>query len=153
MDLNVRKASLDDLNSLVIIEAECFGEESFSRDQIIYCLSSPDFVTLTALVNGEVVGFVVGSVERSAEGSVGHVYTLDVKKGRRRRGVGGRLLEALESALAEKAVIYLVLEVRIDNVPARRLYSKHGYKPVARLRDYYDVGVDAVRLRKAANAP
>jgi len=151
--LCVRKASFDDLDILLRVEAECFGEEAFSRDQLVYCLSSPDFVSLTALADGEIVGFVIGSAEKATEGSVGHAYTLDVEKGCRRQGIGGKLLEAFESALVKMGVRFFVLEVRVDNVAARRLYSKHGYKPVAKLRDYYDEGVDAVRLKKAAAAP
>ncbi len=153
MVFSVRKATADDLDSLFRIEAECFGEEAFSREQLAYCLLAPDFVSLVALVDGEVVGFVVGSVEKSAEKNVGHVYTLDVKKGHRKRGIGGNLLESLESALIEKGVTSFVLEVRVDNVSAGRLYSKHGYESVVRLKDYYDEGVDAVRLRKVVAAP
>ena len=148
----VRKVTADDLDVLFRIEAECFGEEAFSKDQLVYCLSATDFVALAASDYGEVVGFVVGSVDRLVEKGVGHVYTLDVKKDYRKRGIGGRLLEALESALVEKGINAFVLEVRVNNVAARRLYIKHGYKPVARLRDYYDVGVDAVRLVKTASA-
>ena len=153
LGFNIRRATVNDLGSLLRIEAECFTEEAFSKDQLVYCLLAPDFVTLAALVDDEIVGFVTGSVEMSAEESVGHVYTLDVKKVHRKRGIGSKLLEALETALAEKGVRIFVLEVRVDNVPARRLYSKHGYKLLARLKDYYDQNVDAVRLRKTLATP
>jgi ribosomal-protein-alanine N-acetyltransferase len=148
LGFNVRRATVNDLGSLLRIEAECFTDEAFSRDQLVYCLLAPDFVTLAALVDDEIVGFVTGSVEMSAEESVGHVYTLDVKQGHRKRGIGSKLLESFESALAEKGVRVFVLEVRVDNIPARRLYSKHGYKLLARLKNYYDQDVDAVRLKK-----
>jgi ribosomal-protein-alanine N-acetyltransferase len=138
------------LGSLLRIEAECFTEEAFSKDQLVYCLLAPDFVTFAALVDDEIIGFIIGSIEMSAEENVGHVYTLDVKQVHRKRGIGSKLLEFFESALAEKGVKNFVLEVRVDNVPARRLYSKHGYKPLVRLKDYYDHNVDAVRLKKTS---
>jgi ribosomal-protein-alanine N-acetyltransferase len=138
------------LGSLLRIEAECFTEEAFSKDQLVYCLLAPDFVTFAALVDDEIIGFITGSIEMSAEENVGHVYTLDVKQVHRKRGIGSKLLEFFESALAEKGVKNFVLEVRVDNVPARRLYSKHGYKLLVRLKDYYDHNVDAVRLKKTS---
>lgn len=150
MGFNIRKATINDLGSLLRIEAECFTEEAFSKDQLVYCLLAPDFVTFAALVDDEIVGFITGSIEISAEENVGHVYTLDVKQVHRNRGIGSKLLEFFESALAEKGVKNFVLEVRVDNVPARRLYSKHGYKPLVRLKDYYDHNVDAVRLKKTS---
>jgi len=150
LSLNIRKATVNDLGSLLRIEAECFTEEAFSKDQLIYCLLAPDFITFTALVDDEIIGFITGSIEMSAEENVGHVYTLDVKQVHRKRGIGSKLLEFFESALAEKGVKNFVLEVRVDNVPARRLYSKHGYKLLVRLKDYYDHNVDAVRLKKTS---
>ncbi len=150
MGLKIRKATVNDLGSLLRIEAECFTEEAFSKDQLVYCLLAPDFVTFAALVDDEIIGFITGSIEMSAEENVGHVYTLDVKQVHRKRGIGSKLLEFFESALAEKGVKNFVLEVRVDNVPARRLYSKHGYKLLVRLKDYYDHNVDAVRLKKTS---
>jgi ribosomal-protein-alanine N-acetyltransferase len=41
------------------------------------------------------------------------------------------------------------LEVREDNVAARRLYETEGFAQVGRRRGYYDAGrVDAVVMRK-----
>jgi ribosomal-protein-alanine acetyltransferase len=145
---SVRKATIDDLNSLHRIEAECFTNDAYTKDQLAYCLEAPNFVTLVALVNGEIIGFIAGSFEVSAREKVGHIYTLDVKQSYRKLGVGGRLLESFESSLSEKGVRVFYLEVQRNNVLARRLYSKYSYKPCGMLRNYYGPGIDAIMLKK-----
>jgi ribosomal-protein-alanine N-acetyltransferase len=148
LSFNIRKATIDDLSSLHKIEAECFTDEAFTKNQLEYCLKSSDFVTLVASVDGETIGFITGSIEILSEETAGHIYTLDVKQGHRKRGFGGRLLDAFESSLAEKGIRIIYLEVRVGNISARKLYLKHGYKPHGILKDYYGPRVDAVMLRK-----
>ena len=148
MGFSIRYATVDDLDNLVKIEAECFTDEAFTKNQLEYCLKSSDFITLVALLDEAIIGFIIGSVEFFGGETAGHVYTLDVKQSCRERGFGGKLLDAFESVLAGKGVGTIFLEVRVDNVPARRLYSKHGYKPFRTLKDYYEPKVDGVMLRK-----
>ena len=46
---------------------------------------------------------------------------------------------------AEPAVREVTLEVRLSNVPARRLYEKYGFRPVGLRPNYYsDNGEDAL---------
>jgi len=144
----IREAELTDLDEIYKIEIECFVEEAFTYSQLEYCLRSPDFVTLIASVDGETAGFIIGSLEGSREKTVGHVYTLDVKRKFRRMGIGSALLEALEKKFISKGAEKCRLEVRLDNTAANRLYRKHGYSPKKIFRNYYGHGLDAVRLEK-----
>ena len=148
MSFSIRNATIDDLSSLHKIESECFTDDAFTKNQLEYCLKSSDFVTLAALLDGEIIGFITGSMETLAGETSGHIYTLDIKQRQRKKGFGGKLLDAFESALAEKGVRIIFLEVRVDNIPARKLYSKHDYKPFRTLRDYYGPKIDAIMLRK-----
>jgi len=148
LSFSIRNATIDDLNNLVMIEAECFMNDAFTKNQLEYCLRSPDFVTLVALLDEAIIGFVTGSIKFMGGETAGHIYTLDIKQCHRERGFGGRLLDAFESVLAGKGIRTIYLEVRVDNVPARRLYSKRGYKPLRTLKNYYEPKVDGVMLRK-----
>ena len=148
MDIRIREATFEDLNFLYKIELECFGDESFSREQVKQCLLLPNFVTLVALLDGELVGFITGFVSNCAGKLSGHVYTLDVKRNQRGKGVGSKLLSKFEEKMLEKGVNAVYLEVRIDNVSAKKLYFKHGYKPFKMLKDYYGQGVNGLRLKK-----
>lgn len=144
----IREAVLADLDEIYKIEIECFMEDAFTYRQLEYCLRSPDFVTLIALVNGETVGFIIGSLEDSGKKIIGHVYTLDVKRKFRRMGIGSALLKALEEVFINKGAEKCFLEVRLDNTAAEKLYLKHGYSPKGIIRNYYGPGLDGVRLEK-----
>jgi ribosomal-protein-alanine N-acetyltransferase len=74
-----------------------------------------------------------------------HITTFAVDPAWRRQGVGETLLLALlDLALARRAS-EATLEVRLTNVPARRLYEKYGFRPVGlRPRYYSDNGEDAL---------
>jgi len=114
----IREATLTDLDEIYKIEVECFAGNAFTYSHLEYCLRSPSFVKLVASVNGEVAGFIIGSLEDSRERIVGHVYTLDVKRKFRRMGIGSTLLEALEKIFINRGVEKCRLEVRLDNTAA-----------------------------------
>ncbi|PSP20140.1 hypothetical protein BRC62_00675 [Halobacteriales archaeon QH_10_67_13] len=56
-----------------------------------------------------------------------HVNELFVRESARRRGVGTRLLEAVEAWAADNDCDRLTLTVDADNRPARELYAAAGY--------------------------
>jgi ribosomal-protein-alanine N-acetyltransferase len=74
-----------------------------------------------------------------------HVTSFAVHPRWRRRGVGERLLLALVDIAVTRRAREATLEVRLSNVPARRLYEKYGFRPVGiRPRYYSDNGEDAL---------
>lgn len=148
MSLVIRRASPMDLDALHRIELECFTFESFSKQQIAATLKLPSFVNLIAMLDGEPVGFIMGATEMHKRENVGHIYSVDVKPAYRQRGIGSSLLEALEHIFIGQGVETCYLEVRIDNVAAKSLYSKHGYKLSETVKNYYGLGINGVRLKK-----
>jgi len=148
LSLTVKPATIHNLETLHKIERECFTIEAFTKEQITRLLESSRTVSLVALLNGEVAGFIIGSIENLNEAKSGHVYTLDVATKHRRRGIGLRLLKELEDIFAKRGAKVCYLEVRLDNLAARELYRKQGYTEVAPLTDYYYKGIHGVRLEK-----
>ncbi len=82
-----------------------------------------------------------------------HITTFAVHPAWRRRGIGERLLlSVLDVAIARHAR-EATLEVRLSNLPARKLYEKHGFRPVGiRPRYYSDNGEDALIMTTDALA-
>lgn len=148
LSVTVELATIGDLEKLHKIERECFTIEAFTKEQMTRLLESPHTVSLVAQINGEVTGFIIGSIENLDKTKAGHVYTLDVAVKQRRRGIGLGLLQELEHILTKRGVKICYLEVRFDNVAARELYRKQGYTEVAPLRDYYYKGIHGIRLEK-----
>ncbi|MCD8036534.1 MAG: ribosomal protein S18-alanine N-acetyltransferase [Clostridiales bacterium] len=79
----------------------------------------------------------------------GHITNVAVLEEHRREGIGDMLMEALEEKALELEMIGITLEVRISNLGAQKLYTKHGYKPEGfRKRYYTDTNEDAVIMWK-----
>lgn len=103
-------------------------------------LSRPETVLVFAHDHGEVVGYGMAYVMTDAErvwlddtwatsGRIGEIESLGVLPSYRGRGLGTRLLEALEEGMSEVGVDDLVLGVLAGNEAAVRLYARHGYIP------------------------
>ena len=74
-----------------------------------------------------------------------HVTTFAVAPAVRRRRIGERLLLALLDLAVGPRAREATLEVRLSNLPARRLYEKYGFRPVGiRPRYYSDNHEDAL---------
>ena len=74
-----------------------------------------------------------------------HITTFAVHPGWRRQRVGERLLLAFLDLARDRHAREATLEVRLSNLPARRLYEKYGFRPVGlRPRYYSDNNEDAL---------
>ena len=59
------------------------------------------------------------------------------------------MLDALLDEARRRGAIEVILEVRVDNGPARRLYERNRFVPLRTRRGYYDLGrVDALELKR-----
>lgn len=75
----------------------------------------------------------------------GHIITFAVHPIWRRQRIGERLLLAFLDLAGDRGAQEATLEVRLSNLPARRLYEKYGFRPVGlRPRYYSDNGEDAL---------
>jgi ribosomal-protein-alanine N-acetyltransferase len=74
-----------------------------------------------------------------------HITTFAVHPAWRRQKIGERLLLAFLDLASDRHARQATLEVRLSNLPARRLYEKYGFRPVGlRPRYYSDNGEDAL---------
>jgi [ribosomal protein S18]-alanine N-acetyltransferase len=93
---------------------------------------------------GEVIGFAAGLLQVDE----GHVLDLAVVPGRRRHGVGRRLLEELSARLTRSGAVGVTLEVRRSNVAALALYRRLGFVVEGERPRYYPDGEDALLMWK-----
>jgi len=74
-----------------------------------------------------------------------HVTTFAIAPAWRRNHLAERLLVALLDVALDRRASEATLEVRLSNLPARRLYEKFGFRPVGlRPRYYTDNNEDAL---------
>lgn len=74
-----------------------------------------------------------------------HITTFAIHPAWRRQHIGERLLMAFLDLAVDRGAHEATLEVRLSNLPARRLYEKYGFRPVGlRPRYYSDDNEDAL---------
>ncbi|ABM80831.1 ribosomal protein S18-alanine N-acetyltransferase [Hyperthermus butylicus] len=151
----VRRARPEDLPKVIMINKVTLPEhypEWFWREH----LEKWGEAFFVAEVDGEVVGYVMTRVEYGppfvAKGLIvkkGHIVSIAVLEGYRRRGIGRALMEAAMEALKTRyGCKEVYLEVRVSNNPAIRLYEKLGFKKVKVLHMYYLDGEDAYLMAR-----
>jgi [ribosomal protein S18]-alanine N-acetyltransferase len=96
---------------------------------------------VVALIGEEIVAY--GGIWLMVDEA--HITTFAVHPQFRRRRIGERLLLALLDLALDREAREATLEVRLSNLPARRLYEKYGFRPVGiRPRYYSDNNEDAL---------
>lgn len=65
------------------------------------------------------------------------ILDLGVRPAARRKGLGRSLLAAAEVVAVESGTRRIILEVAVDNAPARALYAASGYEGVGERPAYY----------------
>lgn len=147
-ELRIRRATLRDVRRMAEIEQACF-EKAYPEALLALFVTSERYISLVAEVGGVIVGLAVGELEEHEHKRVGHIWTLEVLPAYRNRGIGTRLLKALEEELAARGAREFYLEVRVGNEPAIHLYEKLGYERMGILRDYYGPGAHGYFMRKS----
>jgi len=121
----------------------------------------PDDAYRNELVTNRLASYVVARAGDEVVGFAGlwvmvdeaHITTFAVDPRWRRRGVGQWLLLHLFELSNDRRAREATLEVRLSNMPARRLYEKYGFRPVGiRPRYYSDNGEDALIMTTDALA-
>ncbi len=141
--------SLDDIPAVHAIERSSFA------------VPWPDDAYRSEITTNRLASYVVARAGDAVIGFAGlwvmvdegHITTFAVDPRWRRRGVGQRLLLALLELAVARRAREATLEVRLSNMPARRLYEKYGFRPVGiRPRYYSDNGEDALIMTTDALA-
>jgi len=91
-----------------------------------------------AVVGRRLVGFILS---RQVAGEA-EILSVAVAPARRGKGLSRRLLDMHLRRLAALGSRTVFLEVDDDNVPARRLYARAGFREVGRRPAYYQDGPD-----------
>jgi [ribosomal protein S18]-alanine N-acetyltransferase len=136
MDVKIETANIRLLDTLYRIEEQCFSEEAFTRRQIAYLLTDYNTIAFVAKVNTDVAGFIIAQIETD-DTEFGHIITINVAPSYRRKSIGSKLLNEVESLLRQRGIRECRLEVREDNSVAIKLYHKLGYQTQGKLERYY----------------
>jgi ribosomal-protein-alanine N-acetyltransferase len=128
----IRRATVNDIPAIRNIEQQAASAAHWPAQEYAKMVSSG--LVLVAEQEGELCGFACAK-------SVAGEWELEnvvVAPPFQRQGVADSLVRSLlNEVLQAGGASKVVLEVRESNLPARRLYEKHGFRETGRRRNYY----------------
>jgi [ribosomal protein S18]-alanine N-acetyltransferase len=141
----IRQLTYADLPQVIAIERRAFPTP-WSLAMFVLELSKPSGICLAALVDGQMVGYLVCS----RYDTVWHLMNVAVEPRLQRRGIATALLDRLFE-LGDRPSEQYTLEVRTSNDEAIRLYERFGFRAAGRRRAYYhDNREDALIMWRTA---
>ena len=135
MEYRIIDTTETQLEQIEAIERQCFSCP-WTLEQLRSQLSDDRHVFLAAVAES---GTVLGYVGMMFVLDEGYISNVAVAPDFRRQGVADALISALMTRAEELALAFVTLEVRAGNEPAKALYAIHGFVPVGRRKNYYDL--------------
>ncbi|MGW4564019.1 ribosomal protein S18-alanine N-acetyltransferase [Streptomyces sp. NPDC004561] len=138
-----------DIDPVLELEKDLFPEDAWSRGMFWSELAHSRGPQATRrYVVAESDDRLVGYAGLAASGELGDIQTIAVARDLQGTGLGGRLLTDLLRAATAFECHEVMLECRVDNVAAQKLYERFGFVPIGFRRGYYQPGnVDALVMR------
>ncbi|NLJ53819.1 MAG: ribosomal protein S18-alanine N-acetyltransferase [Intrasporangiaceae bacterium] len=150
--LTVRALAWTDIPRLARLETELFAQDAWSEQTWWAELAGRprrDYVVVTPGPGAD-QDDVLGYAGLDLGGEVADIMTIAVAPAAQGTGLGSELLDLLSQRAREAGAAYLMLEVRDDNEPAKKLYARAGFETLTVRRRYYQPGdIDALVMRKS----
>jgi ribosomal-protein-alanine N-acetyltransferase len=130
-----------DARALAVLHAASF-HRAWSDGEFVELLADRNIVAHRATIGRTLVGFILS---RMAAGEA-EILSIAIAASRRGKGLGRQLLDLHLRRLAGLGVRAVFLEVAEDNVSARRLYRRAGFRDVGCREGYYPAGKGSAAL-------
>lgn len=134
MEIKIRPMEKSQIDDVLKIEEQAYGEHHWSKDSFYGELSN-NLAHYYCAFNekDELVGYA-GSWRVIDEA---HITTIAVSNDVRRKKIGEALLNRVLEDCYKNEIKYITLEVRVSNTPAIKLYEKYGFKSLGLRKGYY----------------
>ncbi|MBT2524607.1 ribosomal protein S18-alanine N-acetyltransferase [Streptomyces sp. ISL-99] len=138
-----------DIDPVLELERELFPEDAWSAGMFWSELAHARGPRATRrYVVAEEDGEIVGYAGLAAADGLGDVQTIAAARDQWGTGLGSRLLTDLLGYATAFECTEVLLEVRVDNTRAQKLYERFGFEPIGFRRGYYQPGnIDALVMR------
>lgn len=140
-----------DLKAIFALDQVCFAAPfRFSLRAMRHFAESRNALTVIAESEGtaEIAGFCIAHVERSGEGRVAYIVTLDVAPEQRRSGLAHAMMAEVEQQAVAAGCGAVELHVSVENEGAIAFYESEGHLRAGVIRAFYGAGRNAFVYRK-----
>ncbi|QIV93852.1 GNAT family N-acetyltransferase [Allofrancisella frigidaquae] len=135
--MQIYKASLNDLKSLVELEDSIFNSDQISKRQFKYNIKKQKLF-FVAKVNDQLAGYILCFEYKKSI----RIYSLAVNEKFQGKGIGKSLLNYLITNSTKN----IYLEVNVNNSNAIALYEKLNFIIYKTILNYYQDGDSAYRM-------
>lgn len=129
----IRRMTAADISSVAELEARIFSVP-WSVQGFADTLYREDVLFFVAYEEEKLLGYA-GVYCTADEGEITNIAVSPLA---RRHGVGRALMEMLANALADRQIDRIVLEARVSNEAAIRLYEQMGFAVVGTRKNFYE---------------
>lgn len=131
-EITVEKMQVEDVPQVAQIEA-CVCSMPWSEQGFLDALRQ-DTLFVTAKQENQVLGYC-GMYCSFEEGEITNVAVFPEAQ---RNGIGKKIISGLLEMALEKGIVRVVLEVRVSNTPAIKLYEGFGFQTVGIRKGFYE---------------
>lgn len=129
----VRRMAKEDCEKVAQLENRIFSQP-WSEQGFVDAIAGTQNIFLVAEEHGEIWGYI-GMYQALDEGEITNVAVAPEK---RNAGIGRKLMQAAMTEAKQQGIVQIVLEVRVSNAPAIRLYEKCGFVNCGIRKGFYD---------------
>lgn len=129
----VRPMQVADVEAVSVLEAAIFSQP-WSQKGFLDALNMENTIFLVAEYAGKIAGYI-GMYLSMDEGEITNVA---VEPEARCMGIGNALLSQAKAIASTKGITRIVLEVRVSNANAIRLYERNGFKICGTRKGFYE---------------
>jgi len=137
--MKIRNLKYKDLNQVLKIETEAYGEDHWSRDIFYSELDKKNNYNRVIIDDNEITGFLISSyLFEEAE-----LLSIAVSQKYRGKGISKLLMKDFLNFCKFNGIEKIFLEVKKTNNIAKSLYTSLGFKKISERKKYYSDGTDA----------
>ncbi|MFW9895807.1 MAG: ribosomal protein S18-alanine N-acetyltransferase [Candidatus Thorarchaeota archaeon] len=148
-EIIIRRCTLDDLDAVIRV-----NERELPEDYPYFFYKSildnyPEAFLVAQSYDGKIIGYIMWRVEKTPTldslryRTNGHLVSIAVSLEYRKRGVAKALLSNSMAAIKKYKIQEYVLEVRVSNYNAIKLYEQFNFRVVNIKKKYYRDGENA----------
>lgn len=142
-DFLIRRMYLTDLDQVMEIDRNAFGERHWSRNIFLQELANEKSLYLAVENISPEDQSIIGFAGANFVVDEMHILTISAHQDHRRKKIAESLLLALIDTALRSEVNIVTLEVKFDNQAAINLYTKFGFEYCGKRERYYEDGTDA----------
>jgi ribosomal-protein-alanine N-acetyltransferase len=140
---SIRRFQPSDFERVIGIEKEAFNEYNPILFMAAYETFPDGFLVVEK--DGDVVGFLTTIATSMFDVKI---LSLAIDRRYQNKGFASLLMQSFFKVLRTKGVLRILLEVRLSNFRAQRLYLSLGFNLVKVISSYYQDGEDAYLMEK-----